>query len=51
MAWVTKYNLATDEKLLNIRINDDAKPFLLNLKRYALIRLKDYLNLSTEYQI
>lgn len=50
MAWITKYSFATDEKLLNIRVNDDVKPFLLNLKRYALIRPKDYLNLTTEYQ-
>lgn len=50
MAWITKYSLATDEKLLNIQINEAVKPFLMNLKRYALIRPKDYLNLSTEYQ-
>lgn len=50
MAWITKYDFATDEKLLNIQINESVKPFLLNLKQYALIRPKDYLNLSTEYQ-
>lgn len=50
MAWITKYDFATDEKLLNIQVNEAVKPFLLNLKQYALIRPKDYLNLSTEYQ-
>lgn len=50
MAWITKFDFATDEKLLNIQVNEAVKPFLLNLKQYALIRPKDYLNLSTEYQ-
>lgn len=50
MAWITSYSFASDEKLINIRINEDVKPFLLNLKQYTLIRPKDYLNLTTEYQ-
>lgn len=50
MPWITKYSFASDEKLLNIQINENVKPFLLNLKQYALIRPKDYLKLSTEYQ-
>lgn len=50
LAWITKYSFATDDKLLCIRINEDVKPFLLGLKQYALIRPKDYLKLSTEYQ-
>lgn len=50
IAWITRYSFATDEALLSIRINEDVKPFLLNLKQYALIRPKDYLSLTTEYQ-
>jgi plasmid replication initiation protein len=50
MAWITKYSFATDEALLNIKINEDVKPYLLNLTQYAAIRPKDYLNLTTEYQ-
>lgn len=50
MAWITSYSFATDEKLLSIQVNEKVKPFLLNLKQYALIRPKDYLNLTTEYQ-
>lgn len=50
MAWITSYSFATDENLLNIQVNEKVKPFLLNLKQYALIRPKDYLNLTTEYQ-
>lgn len=49
-SWITSYSFTTDDKLLHIRINDDVKPFLLDLKQYALIQPKYYLKLSTEYQ-
>lgn len=48
--WVTKFYYSNTEPIVYIRINEDIKPFLFNLKRYAQIRPKDYLNLSTPYQ-
>lgn len=49
-AWITSYYLATDERFVTIRLNDDVKDFLLNLKRYASIQPKYYLRLPTDYQ-
>lgn len=49
-SWITSYEFATDDKLVHVRINEDVKPFLLDLKRYASIQPKHYLKLSTEYQ-
>ena len=49
-SWITSYRLSEDEKYVRIRLNEDVRPFLLNLKKYASIQPKYYLRLSTEYQ-
>lgn len=49
-AWISSYQFSTDERFVTIRLNDDVKPFLLNLKQYASIQPKYYIKLSTEYQ-
>lgn len=49
-SWITTYRFSEDEKYINIRLNGDVKPFLINLKQYAAIQPKYYLKLSTEYQ-
>lgn len=49
-AWISSYYFSTNEKFVTIRLNDDVKPFLLNLKQYASIQPKYYIRLSTEYQ-
>ena len=37
-AWISSYYFSTNEKFVTIRLNDDVKPFLLNLKQYASIQ-------------
>lgn len=49
-SWITTYRFSEDERFINIRLNGDVKPFLINLKQYAAIQPKYYLRLSTEYQ-
>lgn len=49
-SWITSYHFSTDNDYVVIRLNDDVKGFLLNLKQFAAIQPKYYLRLSTEYQ-
>lgn len=48
--WITAYNLAMDEKYVQICINPKVRQFLMQLNKYACIQPKYYLKLSSDYQ-
>lgn len=48
--WITAYNLAVDEKYVQICINPKVRKFLMQLNKYACIQPKYYLKLSSDYQ-
>lgn len=49
-SWFTSWQIEEDTNRLSVRLNDDVRPFLRNLKQYAQLQPKHYLRLSTEYQ-
>lgn len=50
VAFLSKYEFATDYPSLRIKVCDDAREFLCQLHQYALVQPKYYLKLSTDYQ-
>lgn len=49
-SWITDFSFGEEGDYVNIIINSFARPFLVELKQFALIQPKTYLRLSTDYQ-
>lgn len=49
-SWITGYTVSEEYDNIKITLNDDALPYLFNVKQYAQISPINYLKLSSSYQ-
>lgn len=49
-AWIVSSEMSSNESYVRIKVNEDVKPFLVQLKSYSIIQPKYYLKLNSEYQ-